>query len=91
MKVEILRHHGMIIITGFCNDRKVYCIEKTDGEKWNDWNVSMATMPTGDMDQAKQICQVSLKCHVVMEKFKAGDIECGAVILLSENSGTFQK
>lgn len=79
MKVSIERNRDSVQIVGYRKDRKVYCIEKVDN---GSWQIALATMPTGTVDEARDICRISLKCHKLLEQYKQGHAEIGCVIFL---------
>jgi hypothetical protein len=79
MKVEIQQNHDSIEIVAYRGDRKVYCIEKVEN---GSWQIALATMPTGTVDEARDICRLSLKCHDLLQKFKNGWVEVGCTVFL---------
>lgn len=72
-RIEIRKCHGGKEIVGSIDGRMYFRLEELLG----DWTVSCATVPDGSIEKSRLICLLSLECHKVMARCKAGLIDVG--------------
>ena len=72
-RIEIRKCRGGREIVGTIGNRLVFRLEECVGE----WEVTSATLPDGSIEKSRLICLLSLECHKVVARYRAGLVDVG--------------